>query len=413
MRHGTEGLALWLWGTLQQALLAGNRWSGRVLQISTEMELPVNLHSQYTKTIASGFIGFTLAVILALLPPMAFAQKNQSNPASLVVGTVDVPPFTTKTMAGVWEGLSIDLLDEIASDLNRDYEVREFTDIKSLLQAANAGDIDLVPALAAREEAEMILDLTQPYYRSGFAIAISGVDTGQGWLGVFRALEVSQFFYVTGGLLLLWLLAGVTIWLLERKQNKDMFGGNFIEGMGQGIWWSAVTMTTVGYGDKAPKTPGGRLIAIIWMFTSIVLVSSFTASISASLTAEKLQGKVRGVQDLPHVRVGTVIDSGTLDWLRQHNIPASGFPSAKVGLRAIADGKIDAFVFDEAVLRSITASDFPGLVYVLPESFEHYYVTMGVKNDSPLRESINRATLRFMATDAWTGMLKRHMSVGR
>ena len=366
--------------------------------------------AQYQKAIVTRLVGVTLVAACVLFSSVPFAQMLEGESANLVVGTLDIPPFTMKTMDGTWEGLSFDLLDMIAAELDLEYEMREFTDLKELSRALSDGDIDLIPALAASEEAETMLDLTQPYYRSGFAIAVSGSDTSRGWTSFFRSQELNDIFSVVGALVLLWLLAGVAIWLVERRHNKDMFGGSTIDGLGHGVWWAAVTMSTVGYGDKAPVTVGGRAIAIVWMFASIVVVSSFTASISASLTAEKLVDKVSGIRDLPHVRVGTMVDSRVVEWLHRRGISTVVFPSARVGLQAIVDGSIDAFVFDEAVLKNITATEFPGLVYVLPQSFEHYYVSMGVRNGSPMRESINRAMLKIMVTDVWNRLLVRHLA---
>lgn len=56
-----------------------------------------------------------------------------------------------------------------------------------------------------------------------------------------------------------------------------------------------VTMTTVGYGVKAPRTPGGRIVALIWMFANIFLVTVSTAAITSSLTVGELSGKVRDI----------------------------------------------------------------------------------------------------------------------
>lgn len=58
---------------------------------------------------------------------------------------------------------------------------------------------------------------------------------------------------------------------------------HFVEGMTvfDGIWWSFVTATTVGYGDISPTTPAGRVIAAILMIVGIGLIGSLTSTITA------------------------------------------------------------------------------------------------------------------------------------
>ncbi len=48
-----------------------------------------------------------------------------------------------------------------------------------------------------------------------------------------------------------------------------------------GVWWAWETVTTVGYGDEAPSTVAGRLIAIALMIFGAGLFSLFTANLSA------------------------------------------------------------------------------------------------------------------------------------
>ncbi|KAJ7351046.1 hypothetical protein OS493_037109 [Desmophyllum pertusum] len=84
-------------------------------------------------------------------------------------------------------------------------------------------------------------------------------------------------------------LSGIIVWLLESRSNPEQFPRRFWRGICDGMWWAVVTMTTVGYGDKAPKSLLARLFAAIWMITGVVLLSMFTAQASARLIAQEMK----------------------------------------------------------------------------------------------------------------------------
>ncbi|PQD97187.1 hypothetical protein CYL18_04765 [Pradoshia eiseniae] len=55
----------------------------------------------------------------------------------------------------------------------------------------------------------------------------------------------------------------------------------------EGIWWAIVTTTTVGYGDIAPVTLGGRIVAVLLMFFGIGCIGTITGTVATYL----LKGK--------------------------------------------------------------------------------------------------------------------------
>jgi voltage-gated potassium channel len=55
------------------------------------------------------------------------------------------------------------------------------------------------------------------------------------------------------------------------------------------IWWSYVTITTVGYGDKYPVTTEGRLIAVLLITVGVGLFGTFTAFVSSWFVASNRQ----------------------------------------------------------------------------------------------------------------------------
>ena len=60
---------------------------------------------------------------------------------------------------------------------------------------------------------------------------------------------------------------------------------SLVEGMplGDALWWSFVTFTTVGYGDVLLKTQLGRTIAVLLMIIGIGIIGVITTSLTLSL----------------------------------------------------------------------------------------------------------------------------------
>ena len=369
--------------------------------------------SQNHKMVIVRVLGIVTLWILTLLPVNALAQEDRAATDKLLVGTIFAPPVSMKSADGQWEGLSIELWRRVAQELGVQYDLREYRSIGEIVAAVEKNEVDVITVMAVTKRLEMLMDFSQPFLRSGSAIAVAAESTGPRWFRIAENLVSLDFLKVIGLLILLWLVAGGFVWLFERRRNREMFGGGTAKGIGQGIWWAAVTMTTVGYGDKSPKTLGGRIVALAWMLTSIILISSFTATITTSLTVGALSGKVRGLSDLPNVRVGSVAQSETLNFLSERGIAVLPFVKERDGLQAIVDNKIDAFVYNELVLKYLLRTEFPARVQVLPGIFDHYYVSMGMPEGSLLREPLNRALLEIMRGDDWLKLLERYGGPGR
>jgi len=311
------------------------------------------------------------------------------------------PPFAVKTAEGSWEGLSIDLWQRVAGDLDLDYELLEYSIQGEIVRDLEKGDLDVVVLMSATADHEVAFDLSQSYYRSGLGIAVPAAHSGISWFGIAKRLFTLDFLGLFGALLLLTGLSGTAIWFIEHRRNREMFGGRPAHGIGQSIWWAMVTMTTVGYGDKVPKSFWGRGVAFVWMIISIVIVACFTAAITTSLTVSELKGKVHGLRDLYTVRVGAPAQTEVSEYLSEHAIAIREFKNIREGLQAVDNGEIDAFVANEAVLKYYVKNIFPGRLNVLAQTFNHFFVCMGLAPQSRLREPLNRSLLTLFSADDW------------
>ncbi|MCZ6836834.1 MAG: transporter substrate-binding domain-containing protein [Planctomycetota bacterium] len=341
---------------------------------------------------------------LASLPQIVAAQTDDANAQSssettLVVGTKASAPFSIKGDDGEWSGISIELWEEVADTLGFQIEYRE-VELVQMFKDLESGDLDVgVAALSITSEREQQVDFSHSYYSSGLGIA---VPTGGGsYLNAIRGLISWQFIKLIMFMLAILAAIGLLVWFLERNKNAEQFGGNPIKGMGSGLWWSAVTMTTVGYGDKAPVTFAGRVVGLIWMFASLMAISTFTAAIASVITVSQLESSISGPEDLVRNRVGTVANSTSLSFLRNRDINANTYADAAEGINAIIADREDAFVYDAPILQYHANLDPEGRATILPITFNHQQYGFALQPGSPHREAINRAMLEILASDRW------------
>ena len=93
--------------------------------------------------------------------------------------------------------------------------------------------------------------------------------SARGLLILRRLLRKRGLGYVTAAFVLIALTTGGLFALFEGHRIVD------------GLWWTVVTLTTVGYGDFSPVTLGGRVTAVVLMLAGIGVVSFITANIAA------------------------------------------------------------------------------------------------------------------------------------
>ena len=150
--------------------------------------------------------------------------------------------------------------------------------------------------------------------------------------------------------LLLAFVSGFIAWIIETWSNEVQFPRPFIIGWFEGVWWSFISMTTVGYGDKTPKSILARIFAIIWILTGIVVFGILTGELTTSI----MQVNSPPPADMKDAQVGAIWyreydeyvishHGGNIIWNEETN-----FSSDLIQLiTKLEERKIDGFLLDK------------------------------------------------------------------
>lgn len=349
---------------------------------------------------------FLFCSILFLSPGEISGMSTNDLPNQndeLLIGTRVVAPFVIKESDGSYSGITISLWEHIAEELDLNFIYVE-DNIQGMLDGVARGEyFAAASALTITSEREEFVDFTHPFYVTGLGIAVPYRPAGMwGAISSMFSVDFLWVLFLLLGLLFVW---GFLIWFFERHENRDEFGGSTAEGIGSGFWWAAVTMTTVGYGDKSPRTLGGRIIGFLWMFTAIIVISFFTASIASSLTVTQLDSRVNGPSDLPNARVGVLQQSATQDYMESEGIRAQRFETLSDGLDAVNEGVLDAFVHDAPIIGYMVQQSYLNEVRMLSNTFNDQYYGVVLQSDRSYRNRINQIILEYINSYEWESML--------
>ena len=345
---------------------------------------------------------------LLLWGPGIFAQKD-----TLVVGVYESPPFVVYNEDGTLGGISVWLWEQIEKDLEQPYRVERYPEAHSLemlIDDVQTGVIDMsINPLTITSNRDDRVDFTHPFFIGNLTVAKIASSRIRSFLVFLRD------FFTPRVLLLILVLVGMVvffgglIWLIERKNRH--FERN-LEGLLSSFWWSAVTMTTVGYGDKVPVSNLGRIIAFLWMLCSVIIISIFTASVTSSLTVRQMAETDLSVETFSRARVGTVESSASEDFLQRNFYrKLTSYPDLREGLKGLSEGEVDFFIYDEPwLMYQLNNNPAFAEMELLPVRFqlELYAMPMNREMDPGLKREITSLLIQIQESGDWEKVLREY-----
>lgn len=349
---------------------------------------------------------YFILFFLFVLSPLS-AQVEQDS--ILKVGFTSAPPFIIQNGDDL-KGINIWLWKRTAKELGLQYELIPM-EFSKMLKALESGEIDVsINPLTITGERSRRMEFTHTFYASNSTIAVSEPSTYQKTIQFLESFFNLNILKGLGLLLAIIFTFGFLGWTFERRENPEQFrtGGR---GIWDGLWWSAVTLTTVGYGDKAPKTRMGKVAALVLMFGGLLFISGLTASIASSLTVNQLNSDPDSFNEFKERAVGSVRNTETRAFLRARFFKnVREFDDVTSGLYALKKNEIEAFIYDEPILKYRMQQDSAlASLTILPVKFDVQFYAFGIaKQRIYLEQRISQKILEIAETNQWQVLLNEY-----
>ncbi|KAL2086445.1 hypothetical protein ACEWY4_017504 [Coilia grayii] len=234
-----------------------------------------------------------------------------------------------------------------------------------------------VGSLTINEERSEVIDFSVPFVETGISVMVSrsnGTVSPSAFLEPFSPSVWVMMF------VMLLLVTAVAVFMFEfisplgfnrnLAQGKDPHGPSFTVGKAVWLLWGLVFNNSVPV--QNPRGTTSKFIVSVWAFFAVIFLASYTANLAAFMIQEEFVDQVTGLSDKkfqspysfsPPFRFGTVPNGSTERNIRK-NYPdmhqymvkyhQSGVQDALLSLKT---GKLDAFIYDAAVLNYMAGRD--------------------------------------------------------
>ena len=349
---------------------------------------------------------------LAALTPLSIASAAGRDPVrTLHVAAYDAAPYAARDANGLFWGASVDLWRRVAEDRHWNYDLTLVNSMEDVIDGVAAGRFDVaIGAITITSERLAHVEFSYPSHRSGVAVAMAQRSGFAAILARYGAVA-SHLGVLIALMLALLFATGVLIWLLERGAQKaqekapenDQVSETLIGTVFDGLYWAVVTMTTVGYGDKAPRTHSGRAVAVAWMLGSLVLISLLSTSLVAQLTVDRIDdARPVTVHDLADVRLAAARGSSGAEFLTGSGLTFQPYPSLDAALAAVATHHADAVVNSIGALDWAVAREYRAAIEVRAGLLAPALMAFALPPGSPLLAPLNGSLVRATSSADWS-----------
>ncbi|MEJ2287516.1 MAG: transporter substrate-binding domain-containing protein [Deinococcales bacterium] len=360
------------------------------------------------------------AALAALFAVAAVAQESGATGAGaaaatpLVVAVAECPPFVMAEGAR-YSGLAIYLWERVAAELGLAWEYQPYP-LGELLQSFGGADPPLdadvaISCISVTVEREKLIDFSHSFTETYTAVAVRAPGLGASIAGFFRQQIVWK---VLLGVLAATFLIGGVFFVLEHRINKKLYSsdnmvGKSIEAMIIGLLFA----TNGPLRFYRFKTLTGRILSTLLAVLSTVLIAAGTAVLASSFTINSLQSQVRSLADLRDLRVGALEASTSSDFLQANHIGHQTRVDLELLLEDLDGDRLDAIVSDAAFLsyriREGKADGRFKSLEVLPLELDAQNYAFVLRQDSALREDVNRALLAVRKEREWRDRVRQYL----
>ena len=297
---------------------------------------------------------------------------------------------------GKWIGFSVELWDAIAEEQGWDYTIAS-QDITTMLSQVELGQVDVgIGCISVTQEREKRVDFTYAILDSGFQ-ALSRKSTG-----VLPQLSRESQIML---LVLLGLVLGFAhlMWISER--GRDTINDRYFPGIFEACWFSIVTMSTVGYGDVAPRRWLGRIGAMLIILLGVTTFGIIFGQFAADAISPPAANPVSTFQDLHKYRIGGKVGTYAYDYLQNSDLDVVDYNNIEAAVEDLRNGDIDLIVHD-TVSISYATRKHSDLIETGDTYFPHH-LGFALAPDSELIETINLTLLQLRENGRYKAIYER------
>ncbi len=268
----------------------------------------------------------------------------------LRVGFAGTEPFVIHKNDKI-KGISVEIWDLAAQEMGINYTSKSYTNVSDAINDLKNGTVDVLVGSTSitADRAEMV-EFSQPYFQSSLGI-MSRANSPTFYERIAGLFTINLLYAL---FIFLFILAciGTLLWLAERKASPKQFPNEPIKGIANGMWCAIVTMSTTGYGDIAPVTLLGRIVAGTWMIVSILFATTMVAGIASSLTLSALgKNTISSAEQFQSKKIAVLNDEMAIDFVEKFNGNVVLVANLAEAHKLLKNNEVQAIVFDKTQLK--------------------------------------------------------------